>query len=134
MNQTSELWFPGHQTLYLKQQTTSAVLGGKRSGGVVPSKCIIDSLKCFVLAKIQKNRSLISHIAHTGAAVCLCQEIGCISFSQEVSAVLGVIGPDVKDGARRRQVLNVLVWLVLLEAANPFQLALSTHPSQSSLG
>lgn len=71
-----ESWFLGPQTLYLKQQSTSSALEGRKLRGAVPSKCIVNLWKIFYFFAMKWNGRLIFHAALTGVSVYLCQLTG----------------------------------------------------------
>lgn len=124
-----ESWFLGPQTLYLKQQSTSAALKGRKLRAFVPSKHIVEPLK-DVLCFYSEVQWEINFSCSPYWGFCLPMPGDRMELSlQEVSLLHSVICLDLMGRAGRKQVLAVLLKLSVTEADSAFQWTLSTHGS-----
>lgn len=125
-----ESWFLGPQTLYLKQQSTSAALKGRKLRGFAPSKHIVEPLKdvlCFY-SEVQWEINF-SCSPYWGFCLPMPGDRMELSLPRGFFAALRVICLDLMGRAGRKQVLAVLLKLSVTEADSAFQWALSTRGS-----
>lgn len=125
-----ESWFLGPQTLYLKQQSTSAALKGRKLRGFVPSKHIVGPLEDVLCSYSEVQWEInFSCSPYWGFCLPMPGDRMELSLPRGFFAVLRVICLDLMGRAGRKQVLAVLLKLSVTEADSAFQWALSTRGS-----